>query len=135
MKAFLTFIILILFSFNSCSKSNDDTTINDTPKNLSELIVGKWKYPDSPCHSGYIYKSDGTWSWGDFDVDDCNPESCGYLIFGGTYTINGNILFSTGGPGESDNLRGKIEITGGVFKVYDENTNVLIETFSKAPEC
>lgn len=129
MKKFLPLLLFIILLMASCKKSSD------TPKggDITELVVGKWKNSQSGCNSGYTFREDGTWSYGDFSA--CG-NVCGSMPFGGTYKIeNGNTINSVGGPGQNDSLNGRVEISGGVMKIYDLSTGNLIVTFSKVTDC
>lgn len=128
MKQLLPLLFCLALSAGSCKKSSD------TPKggDISVLIIGKWKSPQTTCNSGYTFRADGTWSHGDFDA--CG-NVCGAMPFGGTYQINGNTISSTGGPGQNDSINGRVEIGNGMMKVYDSSTGNLIISFNQVTGC
>lgn len=133
-KLFLLLALVILGNTGiSCSSSSDDER-EKTQGNLSDLIIGRWKYQNATCNSGYTFNVDGTWSIGDFE-SDCNGDPCGYSYYGGTYSISGDILYSEGAPAEDVNLRGRVEISEEEFTIFNEDTGEPIFSFEIIPDC
>jgi len=128
MKILIPLVLAAILISTSCKKSSDSPDGGD----ISVLIIGKWKYTQMNCNSGFIFRNDGTWSFDDFSA--CG-NTCGALPYGGTYQINGNTISSSGGLAQSDNLNGRVEIEGDVMKIYDSSTGNLIATLSKITGC
>lgn len=127
-KLFLLPLLLTLMIF-SCKDSEDD----EPQKDWLELITGQWIRENSACeNAGYTINADGTWKYGAFD--GCS-NNCGVFPFGGTYSFVSGKLSFTGGPGESDNLRGRVELTEKVLEIYDEDTGVLISRYLRFAGC
>lgn len=129
MKKGILFTLLVLFALSSCSKDDDK---DQDSQDVSELIIGTWSAGDGSCNGGYTFWADGTWSFGTFQ--GC-PETCGIMPFGGTYTVTGNEIQSTGGPGQLDNLRGRVEIKNDTFTLYDSDSNELLASYVKTTGC
>ena len=122
MKQLFLMGLLGLTFLTSCSKS--DEIDEDMPDgDLSELIIGKWTAAGRTCNGGHTFRRDGTWSYGNFF--DCE-DICGFHDFGGPYSISGDILTATGGPGAGDSPNGRLVIADGSLKLYDIETGALI---------
>lgn len=92
-------VAMLSISFVSCSDDDDD---------VSNSIVGTWRYEEDDYYEVITFKSDGTGTWTEYELGDYDS-----VFFTYTYDYTSMVLVMRYEDGDTE--KSKVQITGDVM--------------------